>query len=78
MPFKRQHRWLETRPQHRPMLRLEHRPDPTTRPHRCKVLSPTVQEFVGFVGQDGLDLEASFGNADLYGDKSLFKAAGPV
>ena len=78
MPFKRQCDGWRPVPSHRPTLRFEHKPAPTTRLHQCKVLSPTVQEFMAFVGQDVQDLDASFGNADLYEDKSLFKAAGPV
>ena len=76
--FKTQHRWLENHPQDLQMLGLESIPDRTTLSRRYKALYPTVQELVVFVGQDVQDLEESFGNENLYEDKSLFKAAGPV
>jgi len=76
--FKTQHRWLENHPQDLQMLGLESIPDRTTLSRRYKALYPTVQELVAFVGQDMQDLEADFGNENLYEDKSLFKAAGPV
>jgi hypothetical protein len=37
-----------------------------------------VQDFIAFVGQYAEDLDPRFDSRDLYTDKSLFKAQGPV
>jgi len=76
--FKAQHRWLKTHPHYQQILGFETIPDRTTLSRRYKALYTIVQELVAFVGQDVQDLEAGFGNENLYEDKSLFKAAGPV
>jgi hypothetical protein len=76
--FKTQHRWLKTHPQHQQLLGFETLPDRSTLSRRYKVFYPTIQALVAFVGEDVADLEAGFGDKNLYEDKSPFKAAGPV
>jgi hypothetical protein len=53
-------------------------PDRTTLSRRYKALYPRLQAFVLFVGQDAETLDERFESHDLYEDKSLFKAQGPV
>jgi hypothetical protein len=53
-------------------------PDRTTLSRRYKAFSPVLQDFIAFVGQYAEDLDPQFTSQDLYTDKSLFKAQGPV
>lgn len=76
--FETQHRWLTQHPERRQQIGLETIPHRTTLSRRYKALYPTLQAFLAFVGQDAPALDAALGSADLYEDKSLFKAHGPV
>ncbi len=76
--FKAQWRWLDKHPDERKSLGLETLPVRTTLSRRYKALYTLVQAFVAFLGQHNADLGAAFGNDDLFTDKSLFKAQGPV
>jgi hypothetical protein len=63
---------------YRQVLGLAAVPHRTTLSRRYKALYPILQDFVVFVGQYGEDLDPAFESRDLYEDKSLFKAQGPV
>ncbi len=76
--FKTQHRWLDNHPDERKQIGLEALPVRTTLSRRYKALYGVVQEFVAFLGQHSTDLGAAFRSENLYEDKSLFKAQGPV
>lgn len=76
--FKTQQRWLTQHPERRQQMGLEHVPDRTTLARRYKALYPTLQAFIAFLGQDAPALDPVFSSNDLYEDKSLFKAQGPV
>jgi hypothetical protein len=76
--FKAQHRWLMAHPRECRHLGWETVPDRTTLSRRYKALYPLLQAFVLFVGQDAETLDERFEGRDLYEDKSLFKAKGPV
>jgi hypothetical protein len=76
--FKAQRRWLMTHPGECGRLGWESVPDRTTLSRRSKALYPLLQAFVLFVGQDAETLDERFESRDLYEDKSLFKAKGPV
>ncbi len=76
--FKTQHRWLDNHPDERQAMGLESIPVRITLSRRYKALYPLVQQFVAFLGQHSSDLGAAFGSENLYEDKSLFKAQGPV
>lgn len=76
--FKAQRRWLMTHPNERRLLGWDTVPDRTTLSRRHKALYPLLQAFVLFVGQDAETLDERFESRDLYEDKSLFKAKGPV
>lgn len=76
--FKAQWRWLDTHPTARPLMGLEAMPVRTTLSRRYKALYPLVQDFVAFLGQHEAALGAAFAHDDLFTDKSLFKAQGPV
>lgn len=67
-----------THPSERRQLGWESVPDRTTLSRRYKALYPLLQAFVLFVGQDAETLDERFESRDLYEDKSLFKAKGPV
>lgn len=76
--FKAMRRWLRQHPEVRQPLGLEDVPNRTTLSRRYKALYPVVQDFIAFVGQYAEALDPRFDSRDLYTDKSLFKAHGPV
>lgn len=76
--FKAQHRWLKSHPTECRQLGWDTVPDRTTLSRRYKGLYSLLQAFVLFVGQDAEPLDERFESHDLYEDKSLFKAKGPV
>jgi hypothetical protein len=76
--FKAQRRWLVAHPADRQLLGWDTVPNRTTLSRRYKALYPVLQAFVLFVGQDAELLDEQFESQDLYEDKSLFKARGPV
>jgi len=76
--FKAQHRWLQHHPDLRQDLGLAEVPNRTTLSRRYKGLYPILQDFIAFLGQYAEDLDPHFTSQDLYTDKSLFKAQGPV
>jgi hypothetical protein len=76
--FKAQHRWLQHHPDLRQDLGLAEVPNRTTLSRRYKGLSPILQDFIAFLGQYAEDLDPHFTSQDLYTDKSLCKAQGPV
>ena len=76
--FKAMRRWLLRHPEDRQHLGLEDVPDRTTLSRRSKALYPVVQDFIAFIGQYAEALDPRFDSRDLYTDKSLFKAQGPV
>jgi len=76
--FKAQHRWLQHHPDLRQHIRLPEVPNRTTLSRRYKDLYPVLQDFIAFLGQYAEDLDPQFTSQDLYTDKSLFKAQGPV
>jgi hypothetical protein len=76
--FKTQRRWLENHPKEAESLGFPGTPHRTTISRRYKVLYPTVQEFVDYVGQWAEGLDEAFRNDHLFEDKSLFKANGTV
>ena len=76
--FKAQHRWLQHHPDLHQHLGLQEVPNRTTLARRYKDLYPVLQDFIAFLGQYAEDLDSQFTSQDLYTDKSLFKAQGPV
>ena len=76
--FKAQHRWLQHHPELRQHMGLPEVPNRTTLSRRYKDLYPVLQDFIAFLGQYAEDLDPQFTSQDLYTDKSLFKAQGPV
>ena len=76
--FKAQHRWLIQHLDYRQVLGLATAPHRTTLSRRYKALYPLLQDFIAFVGQYAEDLDPAFDSRELYEDKSLFKAQGPV
>lgn len=76
--FKTQHRWLTQHLDYRQVLGLAAVPHRTTLSRRYKALYPILQDFVAFVGRYAEDLDPAFESHELYEDKSLFKAQGPV
>ena len=76
--FKAQHRWLQHHPDLRQHMGLHEVPNRTTLSRRYKALYPVLQDFIAFLGQYAEDLDPQFTSQDLYTDKSLFKAQGPV
>lgn len=76
--FKAQRRWLMSHVTERRQLGWDTVPDRTTLSRRYKALYAVLQAFVAFVGQDAEALDEQFESRDLYEDKSLFKAKGPV
>ena len=76
--FKAQYRWLTSHADECRHLGWETVPDRTTLSRRYKALYSLLQAFVLFVGQDAEPLDERFESHDLYEDKSLFKAQGPV
>ncbi len=76
--FSAQHRWLENHPEHHKYLNFKRLPHRTTILRRYKALYHTLQDFIAFVGSFAQDLEEDFRSKELFEDKSLFKAKGPV
>ena len=76
--FSAQHRWLEQHPKHRKRLLFKRLPHRSTITRRYKALYNTLQDFIAFVGTFAQDLEEDFRSKELFEDKSLFKAKGPV
>jgi Transposase DDE domain len=76
--FKAQHRWLQHHPDLRQHIGLQEVPNRTTLSRRYKDLYPVLQDFIAFLGQYAEDLDPQFTSQDLYTDKSLCKAQGPV
>jgi len=76
--FKTQHRWLTQHLHYRQVLGLATVPHRTTLSRRYKALYPILQDFVAFLAQYAEDLDPAFDSRELYEDKSLFKAQGPV
>ena len=76
--FRAQHRWLNNHPEHQKRLEFKRIPVRTTISRRYKALYSTLQDFIAFLGTFAEDLDPSFRCKELYEDKSLFKAQGPV
>lgn len=76
--FKTQHRWLTQHRDDQQVLGFASVPHRTTLSRRYKALYPILQDFVAFVGHYAEDLDPAFESRELYEDKSLFKAQGPV
>lgn len=76
--FKAQRRWLVHHPELRQYFGLDDVPDRTTLSRRYKALYEVLQDFIAFLGKYAEDLDPRFTSEDLYTDKSLFKAQGPV
>jgi len=76
--FKAQRRWLVHHPEMHRVLRLDGVPDRTTLSRRYKALYDVLQDFIAFLGTYAEDLDPRLTSEDLYTDKSLFKAQGPV
>jgi len=57
---------------------VEYAPDRTTLSRRYKALDDVLQDFIVFLGIYAEDLDPRLTSEDLYTDKSLFKAQGPV
>jgi len=76
--FQAQHRWLHQHPDLRQVFGLPEVPDRTPLSRRYKDLYPVLQAFIAVVGQSAANLAAPFTSQDLYTDKSLCNAQGPV
>lgn len=76
--FKAQHRWLSHHIEHHKALEFKTIPVRTTLSRRYKTLYGTLQDLIAFVGTWVEELESGFSSLELYEDKSLFKAKGPV
>ena len=76
--FKAQCRWLQRHAEMRKVFGLNAVPHRTTLSRRYKALYAVLQAFIAFVGHYAEDLDPRFTSEDLYTDKSLFKAQGPV
>jgi hypothetical protein len=76
--FKAQRRWLEHHDELRKSLGLNAIPDRTTLSRHYKALYEGLQAFIAFLGTSAEDLDPRFTSQDLYTDKSLLKAQGPV
>ena len=76
--FRAQHRWLLAHPVWLMRLRLTQKPSRVTLLRRYKALSPKISQFITFMGDWAIPLDAAFGQEVVYQDKSLFKAKGPV
>ncbi len=76
--FKAQHRWLKHHPEYRKCLNFKRLPHRSTITRRYKALYHTLQDFIAFAGTFAQDLEEDFRSKELFEDKSLFKAKGPV
>jgi hypothetical protein len=76
--FKTQHRWLTQHLDYRQVLGLATVPHRTTLSRRYKALYPILQDLVAFLAQYAEDWDPAFASRELYEDKSLCKAQGPV
>ena len=76
--FKTQHRWLETHPDVMEQMGMPGVPHRTTLSRRYKELACVLEAFIAFVGHYASELEETFSHQDVFEDKSLFKAQGPV
>jgi hypothetical protein len=76
--FKGMWRWLKAHALERQMLGFEAVPHRITLSRRYKELYQVLQRFIEFLGQYAAQLDERFESQDLYEDKSLFKACGPV
>jgi hypothetical protein len=76
--FKAQRRWLETHLTEREQMGFATIPHRTTLSRRYKALAPVLEDFIAFVGQAVETLDERFDSHDVFEDKSLFKAKGPV
>lgn len=76
--FKTQRRWLTQPPELLPVFGFATLPDRTTLSRRYKALYPALQQFLAFLRAWADDLDEAFQGDDLFEDKSLFKAQGPV
>jgi len=76
--FTAQHRWLKNHSEARKRLNFKRLPHRTTISRRYKALYDTLEDFIAFVGSFAQDLEPNFRSKELFEDKSLFKARGPV
>lgn len=78
MHFKTQHRWLQNHPDKRALLGFPDIPHRTTLSRRYKQLYQFLQQFIAFIGSYAELLDDTFRTDQLFEDKSLFKAQGPV
>ncbi|MCP4527902.1 MAG: hypothetical protein GY833_18605 [Aestuariibacter sp.] len=76
--FKTQWNWLKSHPDQREQLGFTSLPHRTTLSRRYKALAPVIEEFIVFLGREVEELDERFDSRDLFEDKSLFKAQGPV
>jgi hypothetical protein len=76
--FKSQWRWLKLHPEVVRNLEWKSVPDRSTLSRRYKALYPLLVEFVQFLGCNHEALGEELRVKQLYEDKSLFKAQGPV
>lgn len=76
--FKAMWRWLKAHALEREMLGFEGIPHRITLSRRYKELYEVLQAFIEFLGQYVEQLDETLESQDLYEDKSLFKACGPV
>jgi hypothetical protein len=76
--FKVPHRWLHPHADLRPVFGLPEVPDRTPLARHSKDLCPVLQALMAFGGPSAEDLDAPCTSQDLYTDKSLCKAQGPV
>ena len=76
--FKSQHRWLERHREMIPLFDWQDIPHRTTLSRRYKALYPIIQDFLQFLGIWAENLDPHFNGRELFEDKSLFKACGPV
>jgi hypothetical protein len=76
--LKAQRRWLKRPPDLGQRLGFEQVPHRPPLSRRYRAFYDVVQDFIAFVGQYAEDVDPRFTSADLYTDKSLFKAHGPV
>ena len=76
--FKAQRRWLQRHCEMLKVFGLDTVPHRTTLSRRYKALYAVLHDFIAFLGHYAEDLDPRFTSEDLYTDKSLFKAQGPV
>lgn len=76
--FKSMQRWLQEHPEIAGMFLWKKIPHRTTLSRRYKALYPVVQDFIRFLGKWAEYLGGEFRRTELFEDKSLFKARGPV